>query len=450
MRPVVRGAVAVVLLVCAFGYGFVSHRSKLFPYQWIIDSSRGVLTASDPGWELEQSWLWVQAPGATPDERLSVQPELARQLDALGYLQGYREARPEAGIIAYAPDLAEAGLNFYLSGHHPGAFMMTMTGEVLHTWETRFETACPDKQRSNEPDQRYWRRARLRPDGSVVAIFDYQALVNVDRDGRLIWSRCEPFHHDLSFDPEGNIVTLRRREHVAPLLGADREFLDDEIHVLDSRGQTLDRISVFDAFASSDYSAVLQRIDLKMLEQNGDILHTNTVRVLDGSQVDRHPAFKRGNLLVSLRRLDVISIIDPDTRRVVWSLGGMWSGQHDPILLANGNMLLFDNHGYFGKSKVVEFDPLSQKVAWSYTGGEQGFVSWCCGTNQRLANGNTLITDSANGRAVEVTPDGEVAWEFWNPHRAGKNDELVAVLLDVIRLPDARGLPWLENRGHGR
>jgi hypothetical protein len=32
------------------------------------------------------------------------------------------------------------------------------------------------------------------------------------------------------------------------------------------------------------------------------------------------------------------------------------------------------------------------------------------------------------GRALEVTPDGEIAWDFFSPHRAGPNNELVATL----------------------
>jgi hypothetical protein len=35
---------------------------------------------------------------------------------------------------------------------------------------------------------------------------------------------------------------------------------------------------------------------------------------------------------------------------------------------------------------------------------------------QRLANGNTLITDGPHGRAFEVTPDRRVVWDYVNPY----------------------------------
>jgi hypothetical protein len=46
-------------------------------------------------------------------------------------------------------------------------------------------------------------------------------------------------------------------------------------------------------------------------------------------------------------------------------------------------------------------------------------------------NDNALITESDNGRAFEVTPDGTIVWEFYNPHRAGAQDEFIAALFRV-------------------
>jgi hypothetical protein len=34
---------------------------------------------------------------------------------------------------------------------------------------------------------------------------------------------------------------------------------------------------------------------------------------------------------------------------------------------------------------------------------------------QRLANGNTLLTDSSFGRFFEVTKEGEIVWEYISP-----------------------------------
>ena len=34
-----------------------------------------------------------------------------------------------------------------------------------------------------------------------------------------------------------------------------------------------------------------------------------------------------------------------------------------------------------------------------------------------MKNGNTFINEGAKGRLFEVTPDGDVVWEFLNPYR---------------------------------
>src|SRR3546814_50497 len=111
---------------------------------------------------------------------------------------------------------------------------------------------------------------------------------------------------------------------------------------------------------------------------------------------------------------------------------GSWLGQHDPDILPNGNMLLFDNFGHYGAgglSRVIEFNPVTSEIVWSYAGDEEHFFESRIRSNQeRLPNGNTLITESDGGRLIEVTPDHEIVWEFVNPVRGGENDEMIPVV----------------------
>jgi hypothetical protein len=124
----------------------------------------------------------------------------------------------------------------------------------------------------------------------------------------------------------------------------------------------------------------------------------------------------------------------------------MWEKQHEPILLENGNILLFDNLGHRGRSKVIEFDPFTQSVSWTYEGDPTGgFFSNEIGSNQRLPNGNTLITDSETGEAFEVTSENVVVWKYRSPYRAGENGEFVATLLEVRRLESDPVRRWLSD-----
>jgi hypothetical protein len=79
-------------------------------------------------------------------------------------------------------------------------------------------------------------------------------------------------------------------------------------------------------------------------------------------------------------------------------------------------VLIFDNGMLRGWSRVVEVDPETDRIVWEYP-GEKGapFYTRGRGGSQRLPNGNTLIAESNEGRAFEVTRSGEIVWEFRNP-----------------------------------
>ncbi len=84
--------------------------------------------------------------------------------------------------------------------------------------------------------------------------------------------------------------------------------------------------------------------------------------------------------------------------------------------------MLFDNGWYSRRgaaspgSRVIEVDPQTNTVGWVYeTLPAWNFFSSFISGAQRLDNGNTLICEGMRGRMFEVTPDGEIVWEFVNP-----------------------------------
>jgi hypothetical protein len=108
-------------------------------------------------------------------------------------------------------------------------------------------------------------------------------------------------------------------------------------------------------------------------------------------------------------------------------------------------MLVLDNQGLVEHSRVLEFDPFSQQIHWSFSGAADApFFTRTCGSVQRLSNGNTLITESDAGRAFEVTRDKRIVWEFVSPHRAGSRGELIATLFDVVRLAPDFPVSWAQ------
>src|SRR5690606_7616654 len=104
-------------------------------------------------------------------------------------------------------------------------------------------------------------------------------------------------------------------------------------------------------------------------------LHTNSVHVITEEEARVFPFGEAGQLLVSFREPSAIGVIDPEEEELVWAVKGYWSGQHDPHILADGRILMFDNKGNFarpeGRSRALEFDPRTMELVWQYTGSPE-------------------------------------------------------------------------------
>jgi len=375
-------------------------------------------------------------------DRDDQQREVIRELEAIGYASGSESARG-SGVTIHDPALAQPGLNFFASGHGEGATLMDMDGEVLHRWEFSFPDAFetpPLPHRGGKRDK-WWRRAFLLPDGDVIAIITGSGVLRIDKDSHLIWAKTIYSHHDLAFEPNGDIWLMTRKVHIVPRVNAEQPIVEDTLTLLDSDGNEKRSLSLLAAFENSEFEYIWRRTG----RRNGDIFHSNSIERLDGRAADANPAFEAGNLLISLLGLNAIAVVDPQQEKVVWAHTGEYRKQHDPKILANGNLLLFDNQVFPRPSAVLEYDPATMRKVWEFRGSpEQPFYSKALGTAERLENGNTLISESDYGRAFEVTPDGTIAWEFHNPQRAGKDDRFVAALPEMIRVPPNSVKTWLE------
>ena len=163
-----------------------------------------------------------------------------------------------------------------------------------------------------------------------------------------------------------------------------------------------------------------------------DYYHLNTIEVLPKTALGMRDArFQQGNHLICLRNANLILILDKDTKKVVWHWGPrMLDWPHMPTLLENGNILVYDNGEHRSYSRIVELNPMSESIEWEYRASPpEMFYSQVLGSNQRLPNGNTLICESKNGRAFEVTGDKEIVWEFYNPEiKKGKRKSIYRMM----------------------
>lgn len=372
---------------------------------------------------------------------VSEKRDLIERLRSIGYLTGSAPASPKQNVTKYIKDKTYRGLNLYTSGHGPEAILIDMNGNILHTWHLDIWSIWPDFRPFPGTNlHKYWRRALLMENGDLFAIFTGIGLIKIDKNSKLIWDYPGDAHHDIFVAPDGLIYIVKRIIHIVPEYNPRKPILEDFVCILNSEGQALKCVSIFKAFKNSSYAFFLERA-----KPWGDIFHTNTIELLDRRLASRSPAFKKGNVLLSILRLDTVCVIDMESEKIVWAVSGPWKEQHEPSILSNGNMLIFDNQGLGKNSRVMEVDPFTLEILWEYKGTkEHPFYSHDCGACARLPNGNTLITESNNGRAFEVTPEKQIVWEFFNPHRAGKKGELIATLFDMVRLRPDFPTDWID------
>jgi hypothetical protein len=364
----------------------------------------------------------------------------------------WRPARTEArGVTVYDASRAEAGLTLYTSGHDQRAYLMDMEGRTVHEWAFPFSKLWDKDAAVKVPradDHIYIEKAHVYPNGDLLALYVAvgdtpwgYGLAKLDANSNVIWKYMGHAHHDFDIDPAGNIFVLTQEISSKPLPGFEYlrpPRIDDYLVKLGPDGKELQKVWLTGAVAHSPAGRRLNMAPWYAREGSGDYLHTNSVDVLT-APLDGVAGSKPGQALLSFRELSTIGLLDMDSGNLVWATAGSWLRQHDAEALPNGNIMLFDNEGAFpaehGASRVIEFKPADQSIVWDYGGtADHPFESIVRSSESRLPNGNTLIVESDAGRVVEVTPQGEIVWEFVNPVRDGENNERIPIIFWVQRV----------------
>jgi outer membrane protein assembly factor BamB len=360
----------------------------------------------------------------------------------------WRPARTNArGVVQHDPQRAQQGLTLYTSGHDQRAMLIDMDGRVVHQWSLLYSRAWDKSGAVAKPRPDafiYIEKAHVFPNGDLLALYTAigdtpwgYGLVKMDKNSNVIWKYLANAHHDFTFDTEGNIFVLTHEFSKVNIPGFEHLLkiprIDDFIVKLSPDGRPLKKVWLTGAFARSSSG---RRLYFGPDNEMGDYLHTNSVHVLNKA-VPSIPQSRPGQVLVSMREISTIALIDPESSTVVWASTGPWVRQHDAEFLPNGRLLLFDNEGDpsdFG-SRVLEIDPATFKVKWSYGGrSDQPLDSTVRGSQSRLANGNTLIVESYAGRVLEVTRTGDIVWEFINPVRGGPQQDRIPIIHWVSRV----------------
>jgi hypothetical protein len=334
----------------------------------------------------------------------------------------------------------------------PGAVLIDMNGCVVHEW--RLSGAIP--------------RVRLLEDGDLLVLKGGGEGAGQEYDwwGNRVWEHPMPrAHHDIFRKANGNTLLIRTEDTPEAIRAKAqdpkrRAYVHSDVIVeVSPENEVVWECHLCDVLDIDRCNPIPASQDWWAGPNNNtvtDWTHTNTVQALPENRWydDGDARFRPGNVLISLRQLDVLLIIDRESKQIVWEYtgdhkGGL-SGQHDSHMIEKGlpgagHIIVYDNGAspykdlaHAGCSFILEVDPVTQQVVWVYDDREW-FHSNFTSAVQRLPNGNTLITEAWHGRIFEVTPEKETVWEYVVPQ--GRANRAYRYPYDYCPQTDALGRP---------
>ncbi len=324
------------------------------------------------------------------------------------------------GVRHWDRDRAWYGYTLFSPAFGNSEYLIDMNGRVVHEWPVVHSQ---------------W--AELDADGTLFWDNYFGGVFESDLAGNVVWGWHGRTHHDFHRYEDGSILTLYQKDRHRPDIFAGGPIQDDQLIMLDR-----DTRVHWEWWLSDHIDTLVDMGGIAREHQRADWAHTNTVTVLPDNPIGRSdPRFRAGNYLLSHRQLDLISIVDSQTRQIVWVWGfGTLDGQHQAQMLPNGHILLFDNGTRRGWSCVRQFDPRDQDVmVWQYAAGAEFFSPFRAG-QQRLPNGNTLICEADCGHLFEVTEGGEIVWDYYCPFFGGQYINVYR----AARYSPGHCEPWLE------
>ncbi len=355
----------------------------------------------------------------------------------------------KAGVVTYKPSRSYRGYNLYCSTLTSEVHLIDMTGAIVNRW------AYFDKR------PQVWDHAEMLDNGDVLVIRKFYDLLRLDWESKLVWQNDIESHHEVTVLPDstfyviGREIQIHRRlrvrfpaivhmtkdgeeigrwstfEHLdeIKLKFDQRSFIDTILDSLIADGVDPETWEPLTAFAES------VKAEIDAWPRRYDQFHMNTINILPDTPVGREdPRFREGNLLICFRNINQIAVLDKDTKEILWVWGESdldWP--HHPTMVDSGNLLIFDNGTKKRKyTRVIELNPLTEEIEWEYVGDPpETFYTPERGSSQRLPNGNTLICEGDRGRCFEITRQGEIVWEWYNPGIRGRHREQVYRMIRI-------------------
>ncbi len=418
----------VASLLAVFLAGYAVHSTKIWPYPVLRDGAEAAIDIA----------LNVKAyAGIEPTRHI------------------YRAPRDGNGVTVNETGKTGDGLIF-MTGMFDGENAMRLIdndGRGIARWSVSYMSIFPDSshiqpavRRPHNDLHTLIHGAQPLPDGSVVFNFDLHGLVRVDRCGKVLWTLNRMANHSIDLDEDGTLWVPSRLYHtdeVAALPLHQAPFFEDQLLQVSQDGEILREISLPKLLMDNNLAGLLfpggtEQVGLTY----DDFMHINDAEVLTTEKAAAFPRFAAGDIMLSMRQLNLVVVFDPQTLKVKWYQSGPWLRQHDPDFEADGTISVFDNRtdntlrgSVLKGSAILAIDPHDREIKVAYeqtrTATDTGFYTYIMGKHQTLANGNRLISQPTYGRAFEVDGEGRLVWEYINRF----DENRVGLVTEATRYP---------------
>ncbi|MEM9667763.1 MAG: arylsulfotransferase family protein [Pseudomonadota bacterium] len=418
-RLVFLGAVAAIVFIA----GMATAHYRFFPYTTFV-SARIALA------DLRSNW--ASDTGIRP----------TRFLQPL--------AGEKSGTTVHNPDISADGYTLIsgLFDDNVAARLIDMDGNTIRQWDYPFDLVSAEAA-AIPPVPAPTDQWSYQITGTVL-LEDASLIVNVgsmymkmDSCGNHLWTAPVRGHHAVFKDSDGTFWGLGERHYTPPperWLSRVDSMRDDTVLHISENGEVLSEVSLWDVMLQNDLHAIMGANGEAPSLQGGaftsdDPMHANDIEVLSETAAAGIPLARAGDVMVSARNLNLVIIFDPETLDVHWWQVGPWNRQHDPDIMSDGRISVFNNNRdkqEFGGSSILAIHPITREIEKLYPLSEENeFYTQCCGMHQHLENDNILITIEQEGRLLETTRAGETAWE----HVVRYDPEHVVKIFDGVRYP---------------
>jgi formylglycine-generating enzyme required for sulfatase activity/phosphatidylethanolamine-binding protein (PEBP) family uncharacterized protein len=376
------------------------------------------------------------------------------------------------GLFMTTPK-AQVGYTLMAPKHNTVTYLLDNQGRWVHSWKSTYE---PGQSAHLLPNGHLLRSGMVRVPGSTGG-GEGGRIEEFDWDGRLVWSYDlatveRQLHHDIKPMPNGHVLALmveRKTTEQARAAGFDVSLLEQdsmlpdavveieptpprggrivwEWHVWDHLVRPADAASHPELVAAApgmgrsvrafwnhmnslDYNASLDQIVLSVRGMNEIWIVDHSTTTAEAASHKGGKSGKGGDLLYRWGNPQFYGRGTERDRQLVQQHDAQWIPDGYP---GAGRITIFNNGYERGYSSIEEiatpvdaagrytaspdgaFGPA--KPVWRYEAKTRtDFFSSEISGAHRLPNGNTLICAGVVGHLFEVTPAGEMVWQYVNP-----------------------------------